>query len=357
MKFSFFNNTKQKYHSDQIYFVITGLNASHQTCHLDKNGVLIPCKVSDNDAPGHLTKNGESWCNYLHKTSDVPQIEVPQMDSGRAYISLGSPLYLKVSKDNTLIQPNTANKSDPNIDVYYDWLEFTIDGGGFHGNTTQVDQFGFPMVIELITSDKPKKAGITESRSVLFDKYSSNVPEEFKSLVQKPYRIISPFKGDFNDGGSQAKYFDNYIREMWQYYTSNKLELTMPQGKFIGKVENNVFTFTKTDSPNVKYTIHYPKSSEVFRCDGVFATGDPIQLAIQAQISAMFNRHIVKNPANKCNPSEFYKNAPANYYAQFWHLHSIDNKAYGFPFDDVCEQSSLIEHPNSRELKVTISWD
>lgn len=33
------------------------------------------------------------------------------------------------------------------------------------------------------------------------------------------------------------------------------------------------------------------------------------------------------------------------------------NKAYGFPFDDVCEQSTLIEDPNPDELKVTISWD
>ncbi len=56
MKFSFFNNTNQKYPSEQIYFAITGLNASHQTCHLDKNGALIPCNVSDNDAPSEFYK-------------------------------------------------------------------------------------------------------------------------------------------------------------------------------------------------------------------------------------------------------------------------------------------------------------
>ena len=82
-----------------------------------------------------------------------------------------------------------------------------------------------------------------------------------------------------------------------------------------------------------------------------------IQRLIQARVSAMFNRHMLKNPANSCQPEEFYKNTPANYYAQFWHLHSIDNKAYGFPVDDVCHLSSLIAHPNPQELKVTISWD
>lgn len=358
MKFTFINNTNQQYSSDQIFFVIIGLNASDQNCHLDKNGTLIPCNVSDNDAPGHLTKNGENWCNYSYTVNEVSEIEVPLIDSGRAYISLGSPIYLKVSNENTLVQPNTANPSDPNVDVYFDWLEFTIDDGGFNGNTTQVDQFGFPIVIELITSDGSQKVGIEKPRSALFDEYTNTVPDEFKSLVQEPYRIISPFKGDFGNGGSQATYFDNYIRDIWQYYTSNQLEITMPQGTFIGKVENNIFTFTKKDSPEPKYTINYPKSWEVFECSGVFATGDEeIQKPIQAQISAMFNRHILENPANKCNASEFYKNAPANYYAQFWHPRSIDNKAYGFPFDDVCDQSTLIRHPNPQELKVTISWD
>ncbi|MEH2035688.1 glycoside hydrolase family 64 protein [Nostoc sp.] len=357
MKFSFTNNTNQKFPSDRIHFVITGLNASNQTCHLNKNGHLIPCHASDNNAPDHLTKKGQNYSNYLHTIKEVAEIKVPHIRSGRVYISLGEPIYLKIDDNNSIVQPNTANPSDPNVDVYYDWLEFTFDDAGFHGNTTQVDQFGFPMVMKLIAPNSSKKVGITESRSVLFDKYASNVPAPFKSLVQKPYRIVSPFKGDFADGGSHAKYFDDYIHDIWQYYKSNKLELKMPQGTFIGKVEDNVFTFTKTDSPNAKYTIHYPKSSEVFSCDRNFSEGDEIQKAIQAQVSAMFNRHIVKNPANKCKPSEFYKNAPANFYAQFWHIHSIDDKAYGFPFDDVCEQSTLIEHPNPQELKVTISWD
>ena len=358
MKFSFINNTKQQYPSERIYFAIIGNNPSGQTCHLDKSGRLIPCSDRDNDAPGHLTKNGQNWCNYSYTVNEVSQIEVPPIISGRAYISLGSPIYLRVVNNGQgIVQPNTANPSDPNVDVYFDWLEFTIDNSGFHGNTTQVDQFGFPMVIELIGSDGAKKVGITESRSALFSEYAKRVPVEFKSLVQAPYRIVSPFKGGFANGGNYATYFDGYIRDMWQHYRSNQLQLTIPQGKFIGKVENNIFTFTKADSPGAKYTIGYPKSWEVFECSGVFTTGDVIQKVIQAQISAMFNRHMLENPANKCQRIEFYKTGPANYYAQFWHLHSIDNKAYGFPFDDVCDRSTLIEHPNPQELKVTISWD
>lgn len=357
MKFSFTNDTKHKFHSNEIHFVITGKNASDQTCHVNKNGHLVPCHVSDNNAPGHLTKNDENYSNYLHTIKEVPEIKVPHLRAGRVYISLGSPIYLKIAENNTIVQPNTANPSDPNRHVYFDWLEFTFDDAGFHGNTTQVDQFGFPMVMKLIAPNSSKQVGITQSRSALFDKFASTVPAPFQSLVQKPYRIISPANGDFGKGRPHEKYFNDYIHNVWHHYKSNKLELKMPQGTFIGKVEDNVFIFTKTDSPNAKYKIHYPESWDVFQCDREFAKGDEIQKAIQAQVAAMFNRHMVKNSAHKCNPSEFYKKAPANFYAQFWHHHSIDHKAYGFAYDDVCEQSTLIEHPNPEELKVSISWD
>ncbi len=359
MKFSFTNNTNQQYPSEQIYFAIIGKNTSGQFCHVDKGGNLVPCNDSDNDAPDHLTKNGQNYCNYSFTVAEVSEIEVPSIDSGRAYISLGSPMYFQIVNNGTgFVGPNPGNASDPNADVYFDWLEFTIDNSGFHGNTTQVDQFGFPMVIELTAADGfSQKLGITESRSALFSGYANSVPAEFQSLVQAPYRIVSPFKGGFANGGNFATYFDDYIRDMWQNYTSNQFQLTTQEGEFTGKVEDNVFTFTKADAPDQKYTINYPKSWEVFECSGAFATGDGIQKVIQAQISAMFNRHIVENPANSNQPAEYYKNAPANFYAQFWHIHSIENKAYGFPFDDVSEQSTLIAHPNPQELKVTISWD
>lgn len=361
MKFSFTNNTGGKYSSEQIYFVIIGKNSTGQFCHVDKDGNLVPCNDSDNDAPGHLTKNEQNWCNYLHTVSELPEIQVPKIDSGRAYISLGSPTYLKIVNNGYgFVGPNPANPSDPNTDVYFDWLEFTIDDAGFHGNTTQVDQFGFPMTIELIASDGfSKKLGITESRSALFSNYMASVPTEFQSLVQEPYRIVAPFKSGFARGQNYEKYFDSYISEMWQYYGSNELVFTTHEGTFTGKVENNVFTFTKDGDLNTKYTIDYPTSSEVFECAGVFANakGNATEKVIQAQVSAMLNRHILGSAASRCNPEEYYKNAPANYYAQFWHLHSIDNKAYGFPFDDVCEQSTLIEHHNPEELKVAISWD
>lgn len=381
MNFSFADNTGGKFSPDLIYFALIGIDPSTgNLSHVNQSGNLIECQVSDNDAPGHLSKNGENYSNYFYNISGVPEIPVPKLDSGRVFIGLGSPLYIKINLDAAkkvaFAGPNVANPSDPNIDVYFDWIEFTIDNAGFHGNPTQVDQFGFPMTIELTAPNFSAKVGITESRSALFKAYRNETPADFHGLVQEPYRIVAPFKGTPEQSKNLTNYFDQYISEVWQYYNSStnathKLNFTIREGSFTGQVNStdHIFYFTdKSRNPNAKFMLSKPKNKEVFLCNGVFIsgnatvngtfiTGNETSKAIQAQVGAAFNRHVVKDPANWCNTSQYYQSTPANYYAQFWHPYSIANKAYGFSYDDVCQQSSLIEHANPEELKVSISWD
>ena len=52
----------------------------------------------------------------------------------------------------------------------------------------------------------------------------------------------------------------------------------------------------------------------------------------------------------------FYTQAPADYYAKFWHERGINGKAYGFPYDDVGGYSSYISHQNPQYLEVAIGW-
>lgn len=42
--------------------------------------------------------------------------------------------------------------------------------------------------------------------------------------------------------------------------------------------------------------------------------------------------------ANWATPTAWYSAATANYYAQFWHKHSVGGLAYGFAYDDVSNQ-------------------
>ena len=70
-------------------------------------------------------------------------------------------------------------------------------------------------------------------------------------------------------------------------------------------------------------------------------------------IMARFSRAELNTWAN---PATFYLEAPANFYAKFWHDNAISGKAYGFPYDDVGGYSTFIAHDDPRYMLVAIGW-
>jgi hypothetical protein len=54
--------------------------------------------------------------------------------------------------------------------------------------------------------------------------------------------------------------------------------------------------------------------------------------------------------------STFYRAAPANYYASFWHENALGSRACGFPYDDVGSYSSYVSHAIPQCLLVAIGW-
>jgi glycosyl hydrolase family 64 (putative beta-1,3-glucanase) len=90
-------------------------------------------------------------------------------------------------------------------------------------------------------------------------------------------------------------------------------------------------------------------TAQIFGCGGT--------LASNPQLCAGLNRHVAQLPlAEQSNPKKFYRAAPANYYAEFWHKNAIDGRAYGFPYDDYAGQSSDISVTNPRFLVVAVGW-
>ena len=87
-------------------------------------------------------------------------------------------------------------------------------------------------------------------------------------------------------------------------------------------------------------------------------------------LSAALMRHVADKPGTftasgtLSNPnswatmqsSTFYRQAPANFYAQFRHTHGIGGFAYGFPYDDVGGHSSDIGCQKPSDLAVAIGW-
>ncbi|MFM9279825.1 glycoside hydrolase family 64 protein [Paenibacillus jiagnxiensis] len=308
LTFRLLNGTNGAYSDQQIYWGVLGINPENgRWSYLDASGQLQPISTALNDAPGHLSKKGNNYANIYHTLSNS-YVNLPKITSGRMFICVGSPCYIK-TYDTGFAGPDINNPTDPNRDIYFDFIEFTVDDAGYHGNTTRVDGFGFPIQHRLVNRagnyDRTVGELESETRAGLFQKYRNEVPQPFKALadVQAPYRIVAPIHGSFASGGANASYFAGYSG----YNTQ-----------------------------------------EILLCNGALQEDS-------AKCSAI-NRHVYENPANWNNVSAYYQAAPANFYAKFWHDHSIDRLAYGFAYDDYNGQASYLEVGDPKGLLIRVGW-
>ncbi|GAA3736659.1 beta-1,3-glucanase family protein [Streptomyces tremellae] len=236
-----------------------------------------------------------SFNGQTHSIAEQPYLDMPANSSGRMYFYVGSP-----------------------TSQYQDFIEFTVGGGVFNGNTTRVDAWALPLAMRLHATDGydvqvgDSQALFNEPRDQVFQDFVAAVPQQFQVLArtQAPYRIIAPGSDpSFQPGGVNANYFTAYAQ-----------------------------------SVGVNETTQY-----IFGCAGSMG-GDP-------DMCAALNRHVAQLPASQqSDPSQYYKAGPANYYAKFWHDHAINNLAYGFPYDDVAGQSSYISHGNAQWLEVAVGF-
>ena len=309
MTFRVMNGTGGVYPDSQIYWGILGQNpANNAWSYLDINGNIQPISAALNDAAGHLVKNGVNYANIYSTISQKQWVSIPKLNSGRMFIGAGTPCYIKTF-DNGFAGPDINNPNDPNRNIYFDFIEFTIDAGGYHGNTTRVDQFGFPLEHRLANKagnyDRTVGEFEWETRSGIFTKYQNEVTNEFKSLatLQAPFRIVAPMKGTFAAGQPNANYFAGY---------------------------------TSISTQDILL--------------GVGGAADP-------NVCAAINRHVFTQPQSTWNiVADYYLAAPANFYAAFWHRHCLSALAYGFPYDDVNQQAAYLEIGDPKGLIIRVGW-
>ena len=244
-----------------------------------------------------------------HSIANQQFFDMPANASGRIYVYLGS------------VGTNTNN--------YYDFLEYTIGAAQFNGNTTRVDAFGIKLAMRLHCADGfevtvgENPATFAEDRTATFARFVAATPAEFQQLatLQAPYRIVNPGAGGFDAGGQYQNYYSAYIDQIWQ---SNGL--TIPKA-----------------GPNGSGLGSYPDlSAAIYRHTAAAGTF--------SSTGQLLNQSMWASSQN------FYLQAPANYYAKFWHDNAINGLAYGFPYDDVGGYSSYISHSNPQYMLVAIGW-
>ena len=364
MYFKFNNLTNGKYSSDKIFWCVLGYDKQNNLSYLDKNGNLRKASLDMNT----ISKSDRMCANICYTVAEAPTVYVPDIVSGRIYIGYGEQVYItfNMAADGRIgyAGPDLNNPTDPNQDVLFEFLEFTIINKEYWGNTSRVDFFSFPIVTRLIGSDGvsngkhyenfDRTVGDLGTRDELFSAFKSEVPEEFKTLVTDK-RILAPCKSTFNEGGKYASYFDGYINEFWTKYSSESLVFKCDAGTFTGKVQGNAMIFTSDGSAET-YTIYKPTTQDVLEGKGNFNRGNARELVIEAQLCAAFNRGVATQPNDFNNEAAYYKNKVANFYSGFFHNHAIDGYAYGFCYDDVFDHSTLLHFSNPTGLIIDLKW-
>lgn len=292
-------------------------------------GVIPPAKnvmtfVFLNRSNGKLADSEIVWSfksgsiSEIHTLAAQATYDMPANSSGRLYF------YLCPSGE-----PSCA--TDPSKSKYFDFIEHTIGATQYNGNTTRVDAFGIKIAMRLHCADGfdvavgENYATFQEDRAVTFQRFIDAVPDEFKPLARTPhapYRIVEPGAEGFGKGGVYATYYDSFVASLW---AANGLAITKP-------------------GPNGSDLAAYPDiSAAIFRHVGdVVGTFDAN--------GKLLDKNLWKDS------STFYRTAPANYYARFWHANALGGRAYGFPYDDVGSYSSYISHTKPQYLLIAIGW-
>jgi beta-galactosidase len=379
------NNTHGAWADNQIYIEILGSNVTTGALSwVGADGTVTAASVADNTAANALAgPDGHSYPNYAFTLAQSHLLKLPPLNGGRIYVSLGAPMYIAIVAGNPLgyAGPNPLNTSDPNSNTHYDWYEF--DWGGTTDalfiNTTQVDDFGLPLTLDVWGTNETfhQQTGITESIAALDREYAAQTPATFQApqggiAAVSPLRIWAPAHMSFSSGGANANYLDSYVNAIWAQYASTPLTVFLDNNshEYSGTTSGTSFNFTEVDLHNgayagpQTYSVNKPSTQDLLLCSGSMAFAastltsqeSGVTLALEAQFCAAFNRHVMDNVAGWTVVPDYYQTAPANYYAAFWHAHSIGGLSYGFAYDDVNNQSSSIVGAHPEHMAFGISY-
>lgn len=289
-------------------------------------------------------------------------IDVPFGFSGRMYYSFGEPVGFRLVIDANgrtgLVEPVPWDPAAPDsqVDVAFDFVEFSYTTWGLFLNATQVDGMTIPASVGVQESDgSVMRTGVATAPTSSIATALTRVPG-FENSAQTDggvLRVVSPAKL-VDSGRMDADYLKPYVDNVWAAY-ANGATLTVrpwedrPNETFTGRVANGTFVF-RDASGSVVARIDKPTTADVWRCDGALSSPNNATVGpIARSLCADLNRGTLgSQPVSPAFDAEtFYRNTAINqglfnHYAALVHASMQDGNAYGFAYDDVAHQESLV---------------
>lgn len=345
---------------DQVYIYNIGtLLSTGQQGWADANGTFHAWPAGGNPPTPAPDASIAGPANGQTKTIRMPKF------SGRVYFSYGQKLVFKLTTGG-LVQPAVQNPSDPNVNILFNWTEYTLNDAGLWINSTQVDMFSAPYAVGVKNT-----AGATKNTGHLkpggyngFFNALRGQPGGWANLIRTRsdgtvLRALAPGHG-IEAGALPASVMNDYINRVWSKYSTSTLTVTpfadQPGTKYYGRVSGNVMNFTN-GSGAVVTSFQKPDSDSIFGCYKLLdAPNDLVRGPISRTLCAGFNRSTLLTNPNQPDTSSagFYQDTVTNHYSRKIHAQMVDGKAYGFAFDDVGAHESLVNDNNPQTAYITL---
>jgi hypothetical protein len=331
----------------------------------------------------------------------VNQLTLPKLSAVRIYSSVGAGLLVHTGgiKGSGLVLPTVQDPSDPNFNTIFDFTELTwVHQAPIQNhpeitsnlgiNVTEVDAFGIPQQFTIEGTDPTTFAPTalssgflsTASRPTLLNTLQNFGPPWSNLIVGNGVRVraLAPNLG-IAAGLFPSDQLDNYTSQVFSTYASSlpiKTTVNVCSNpdpnfcdsvtyNFTGSTVNGELVFSDPNQGGAIFSFKPWSTLNAYAGSFPYGSIQPARfadqqagLAVQAKLQGALMRTTLvadRHLDGYCNdPSQFYVNAPVNMYAQLWHTAGINDKAYGFGFDDTCNQSSFKLIFNPTGLSITL---
>jgi hypothetical protein len=337
------NNTS----SNTVYAFVTGTAISNNALVLlESDGRTLYYPASPSSTLSPLAVN----CAIpLGGPGSTTTITIPQIAGGRVWFSFDKPLTFLLNPGPALVEPSVSNTSDPNINLMWDFCEFTYNTSQLYADISYVDFVSIPIGISLTdTSGNVQNVtgmpanGLATVCSGLIAQNNADGAGWNKLIVTSGganLRALSPNNGIVMNSSLFSGYFQPYINQVWSKYSSSSLTIDTQAswGSVTGQVSGGVLNFPGL----VSYA--QPAAADIFSCStGPFANTAGEIGAVSARLCAAFNRStllIDSDQPDGESTANYYKNSITNHYSRIVHAANTDGLGYAFPYDDVAPAS------------------